>query len=274
MARSHTLLFILFLIASVGGCNSAADNTSNDGNTNPTPEPDQNPKPSRVSEGLVLLYSFNDGNGTVISDSSGHEPQLDAEITTGSDVWIDGGLHLNVPTEIVTPGPADKLTESISASNAFTLEAWIKPENIVQEGPARIVSLSGNTTTQSFMLGQQADAFHVRLRTSSTEAKGLPALASPPGSATTELTHLVFTWAARDGQDAPQADLYVNGQWSSSIARQGSIGWENHPLRIGYERASSGFGTDYWLGEYYLFAVYDRKLTESQIQQNYKAGSE
>ena len=83
------------------------------------------------------------------------------------------------PVLIASPGPATKVAQAVSASGAITIEVWMKPARADQMGPARIVTLSQDTVQRNFTLGQQADSYQVRLRTTETDANGLPGLASP-----------------------------------------------------------------------------------------------
>ena len=64
-----------------------------------------------------------------------------------------------------------KVTTACRASNEVTLEAWIEPANVSQDGPARILSISASKTERNLTLGQglygtQApDVYITRLRT-------------------------------------------------------------------------------------------------------------
>jgi len=69
----------------------------------------------------------------------------------------------------------------VNRAQALTIEAWIKPANSTQAGPARIVTLSKDTGGRNFTLGQKAGVYEVRFRTTTTSANGEPALSSPGG---------------------------------------------------------------------------------------------
>jgi hypothetical protein len=49
--------------------------------------------------------------------------------------------------------------------NEITIEAWVMPADDIQDGPARIVSLSADTGNRNFTLGQTTDYYDARLRT-------------------------------------------------------------------------------------------------------------
>ena len=63
----------------------------------------------------------------------------------------------------------------------MTIEAWIKPANTTQAGPARIVTLSKDPSSRNFTLGQKAGVYEVRFRTTTTSPNGEPSLSSPGG---------------------------------------------------------------------------------------------
>ena len=135
--------------------------------------------------GALVLYEFRDGTGQVVRDTSGTGTGLHLPIKDASTVqWLaGGGLRLVGPSLIASPGPATKVTEAVKRSQAITVEAWIKPENTVQAGPARIVTLSRDMSVRNLTLGQKADAYEVRFRTTATSPNGEPAISSPGGAA-------------------------------------------------------------------------------------------
>ncbi len=129
----------------------------------------------------IALYEFREGVGRVVKDTSGVGRPLNLEIEDVSAIkWLDGGgLRITKPTLIASSGPATRLTEAVKRSKGFRIEAWIKPANRTQAGPARIVTLSKDTGVRNFTLGQNAGAYEVRFRTSTTSSNGEPALATP-----------------------------------------------------------------------------------------------
>ena len=62
----------------------------------------------RVQEGLQVLYTFEEGQGTVVHDTSGVGTPLDLQADHGAAVdWIPGGgLKVKQPTLISSAGPA------------------------------------------------------------------------------------------------------------------------------------------------------------------------
>jgi hypothetical protein len=110
---------------------------------------------------------------------------MNLQVANASTIqWLaGGGLRIAGPSEITSPGPATKLIEAVKRTGAITMEAWIKPDNMVQAGPARIVTVSRDTGVRNVTLGQKGDAYEVRFRTTVTSPNGEPALSSPGGEA-------------------------------------------------------------------------------------------
>lgn len=87
--------------------------------------------------------------------------------------WRDSvGLILAEPSLLRTRGTASELNEAVTASGAFTVEAWIQPLNQTQSGPARILSVSTNTSNRNFTLGQTGTGVTFRVRNLATGVNG------------------------------------------------------------------------------------------------------
>jgi hypothetical protein len=140
---------------------------------------------NKAPAGALVLYELREGTGQVVRDTSGAGTPLNLQVKDASTVqWLPGGgLRIAGPSLIASSGPATKVTEAVKQSRAITIEAWIRPENTVQAGPARIVTLSRDMGGRNFTLGQKADAYEVRLRTTATSPNGEPAISSPGGDA-------------------------------------------------------------------------------------------
>ena len=241
-----------------------------EGSTNPT-----GPNAGRIITGLVSLYTFEEGpNSTYVYDVSNSGNPLDLIIANGSSTaWIPGGgLAINGSSLIVSAGPADKVIQAAKLSNEITVEAWIVPANTTQNGPARIVSLSGGATTRNFTLaqglwGNQPSALYdARLRSNGgvTDDNGQPSLSSASGSAQVKLQQVVLTF--KNGIRT----LYIDGSQVESDSIGGSLGnWDgSFPLFL----ANESDGARPWLGEMYLVAIYDQALTAPDVLQNFNTG--
>lgn len=125
-----------------------------------------------------VLYTFQESDGDTIRDVSHTGESLNLKIHDIKAVkWLpNGGLEIQSPVLIASEDAAAKIIKSVKGEGAITIEAWIKPANATQSGPARIVSLSRDSGSRNFTLGQAAEAYEVRLRTTNTSANGEPSL--------------------------------------------------------------------------------------------------
>jgi hypothetical protein len=137
-------------------------------------------------DSIEALYAFDEGSGTDVRDTSGKTPALDLHVGDADAVtWLADGLGVNAPVLIATADPAERLVAAFGESSAFTLEAWITPADTHQAGPARIVTLSRDTSTRNFTLGQLDDNYQMRFRTTATDGNGLPGLGNDVPAETT-----------------------------------------------------------------------------------------
>jgi len=180
--------------------------------------------------------------------------------------WIaGGGLAVNSTAVITSTGAATKVIEACKSSNEITVEAWIKPANLTQSGPARIVANSGGPTiAQNFMLGagkwgsQPSDVIDARLFGTD--------VTTPAGSLSTQLTHVVFTRNAA-GTFNIFIDNVVNR--TGTLSGDFATSWnDSFPLNFANEPTSDRP----WLGELHLVAIYNRALSPAEVAQNYIAG--
>jgi hypothetical protein len=133
----------------------------------------------QAAAGALVQYDFREGAGQIVRDTSGVGTPLDLPIEDVSAVeWLaGGGLRIVKPTQIASESPATKVIQAVKRSGALTIEAWLRPADTVQAGPARIVTVSRDMSARNFTLGQRADVYEVRFRTAATSPNGEPAIA-------------------------------------------------------------------------------------------------
>lgn len=220
----------------------------------------------RVTAGLQVLYDFEEGTGNVVLDVSGVGIPLDL-VVINEDLtqWVPGGLSVNSATIVRSSQAASKIINAVKTTNEITVEAWVKPANTSQSGPARIVTLSADSKTRNLTLGQSQELYSFRLRTTGTNNNGLPTFNSSPGSADTSLTHVVYTRS-----NTGDAKIYVDGVESVSGLVDGDLSNWDDSYKFGL---ANEFTLDRpWLGELHLVAVYDRALDSDEVGQNFGAG--
>ena len=155
-------------------------------------------------DNAIVLYRFTEGGGDLIKDSPGTGAPLHLKIgTAGSVRWITGGgLEIDKPVLIASQSSASKVGKAIAHTGQMTIEAWIKPANLTQTGPARILTVSRDTGERNFTLGQMATGYEVRFRTTQTSANGEPAVASENAGEDHRARHV-------SASTSPQGDLAV-----------------------------------------------------------------
>jgi len=224
---------------------------------------DANP---RTRIGLQALYDFASTDGPVVKDRAGAGEPVHLRVTDMKAVRrSQGSLEVRGKTRIRSEKPPTRLMESIRRSGEITIEAWVRPANAQQDGPARIVTLSKNPVQRNFTLGQDSDRYDVRLRTTKTSGNGLPSLSSRHKSLKTDLTHVVYT---RDRRG--RAFLYVGGKQVAENSVAGDFSnWDgSFQLALANELT----GDRPWRGAYHLVAIYSRVLPPHEVEQNFKAG--
>jgi hypothetical protein len=222
----------------------------------------------RVDAGLILLYAFDEGSGSKVVDQSGVLPQHDLTIADpGNVTWSADHLTVNTATALSTAGAATKVATRAVARGELTVEAWIKPANTTQKGPARIITMSLDPYYRNFMLGQEADTYGARFRADGEMDwdNGSPTVFTTAGTATAALTHVVHTHRS-DGAEV----IYVDGVENLTFMRVGGTSMWDTTYRIVVANEATNDRT--WLGELYLMAVYDRALDVGEVEQNFMAG--
>ncbi|CAB1055660.1 hypothetical protein D1BOALGB6SA_393 [Olavius sp. associated proteobacterium Delta 1] len=232
------------------------------------------PRPAgRVKEDLAVLYTFEEKDGDTVHDVSGVGVPLDLTIADPAAVsWIEGGgLSIDAATLVASADAATKVIDACKSGSAITIEAWIKPATVDQDGPARIVTLSDTDYRRNFTLGhglwgnKPQDLVNVRLRTTATGNNGInPSVTSPAGSLTAEMTHVVYTFK-RSGE----ATIYINGVAVAQRHIHGDLSNWDDTMQLGLANEMSANRP--WLGEYHLLAIYGRALSLAEIGQNFKA---
>jgi len=261
---------------------------------------------ARVTDGLIALYTFEEGNGLVVRDRSGVGEPMDLYIND-SDVnkilWLpSGGLKIlpttpvNAAARIQTQGAAHKVIQAIKASNQITVEAWYRPASerpiYGNANPIRILSISASGSAahknRNFTLQQgqwtstQASFYHARIRTSSSETSDEEGLQTQPniiqphitpeGDTSFKLNHVVYTW---DGQGTGR--LYVDGVLvKAEVFSTPRDGWgrscanwnDSYAMAIARDPSGTWPGR----GTFHLVAIYKRALTPEEVAQNYEEG--
>ena len=220
----------------------------------------------RSGDGLVALYDFRLAKGSIVKDRSGVGKPLDLKIENPKNVRrTKGTLEVLGKTLIRSDKPAAKVFNAVRRSGEITIEAWVRPANAKQDGPARMVTLSGGSSERNLTLGQEGDKVDVRLRTTKTSGNGIPSLNSPGRSLAPRLTHIVYT-RNRGGR----ARLFLNGKQQAEKRVPGAMANWNGKYRLALANEFSSERP--WLGTFHLVAIYSRDLSVGEVAQHFKAG--
>ncbi|HKK70618.1 MAG TPA: FG-GAP-like repeat-containing protein [Candidatus Krumholzibacteria bacterium] len=229
---------------------------------------------NRVDDAQVALWDFERGRPGFVLDVDPDGTPLDLVIAdTTRTSRTDGGLDLTSAVSVRSPDPAVKIVEACRASDAVTVEAWVRPSDATQTGPARIVTVSQDRYLRNVTLSQgkvdvDSDHYSARIRTG-TKDNGLPTFATDGGTVQTTMQHVVLT---RDA--AGTARIWVDGELAVETTRSGTFDdWDpSHGVAIAGEYA---FGTEVaWTGTIHLAAIHDRALTGTEITTNFEAGAD
>jgi hypothetical protein len=228
---------------------------------------------SRFEGNLIALWEFKEGSGTTLYDTSGVEPALHLTLsgTAGTDFnWVGGwGVEFITAKAQGSTASSKKLYDFISASGEYSIEAWVVPANVTQEGPARIVSYSAGMQARNFTLGQTQYTYNFLQRSTATGANGDPALSTADADEDLQATqqHVVLTYDPVNGRR-----IYVNGVFTDDAdpLDPGTLApWDNS---FAFILGNEVGGGRQWQGKLRLVAIHNRALTEAQIQQNYAVG--
>lgn len=222
----------------------------------------------RVVEGLLAYYDFSSGAGDTVFDRSDTGDPIDLLMDDPTKTaWLEcGGLALKEPTTVQSFGSADKIISSVKHSHEITVELWIDPAD-AQPGVDGVLFQIATVGPNNAKLDviRWDDLYRVRYRSKSNGKENT--IYSPAGSADSELTHIVFTREHRHHKGR----LYINGERVATAKMTGTIFSRNEPYTVGLG-ADLSDGSEPWLGDYFLSAVYERALSEDEVMQNYLAG--
>ena len=197
--------------------------------------------------GLVAAYSFNEGTGTTVADSSGNNNTG----TITSATWTAAGKYGNA---LVFNGSSALVTVKDAASlhltSGMTLEAWVSPTAVTSAWRDTVYKGNDNYYLSATSTHSKDPAGGGTFGSSNANVYGTAALA------VNTWTHLAVTY------DGAHLLFYVNGTQVSSVARTGSLATSTNPLQIG---GDSLYG-QHFAGTIDEVRVYNVALTAVQVQ--------
>jgi len=222
----------------------------------------------RFESDIIALYQFKTGSGNTAYDTSGISPAANLTLT-GDIEWLGSwGLSFTNGKAQASTANSKKIHDLITSTNEFSVEAWLTPNNVVQEGPARIISYSAGDNDRNFTLGQSQYNYDFMLQTASSNTNGDPALSTPDNDEVLQATlqHVVLSYSATEGRK-----IFINGKLIevTDDAISPLASWDDSfALILGREASNNHV----WQGNIRLLAIYNRALSQQQISQNYDVG--
>jgi len=224
---------------------------------------------NRHETDVVAEYEFKTGSGMIALDSSGVLPELN--LTLSGDVnWVGGwGIQIVDGKAQGSTANSKKLHDLIKATGEYSIETWVVPANVVQEGPARIITYSAGTAARNFTLGQTQYNYNFMHRSSTTDGDGEPALSTADADEDLQATlqHVVVTFDPLNGRR-----IYVNGVFTDdmdTVAAGNLNDWDDSfAFALGNEVSNDR----QWMGTLRMVAIHNRALTQEQIVQNFDVG--
>ncbi len=223
----------------------------------------------RHETNVIALYEFKTGIGNTVFDTSGIEPSLNLTLS-GDYGWVGGwGVAFTDGKAQGSTTASAKLRDLITATGEYSVEVWAAPANVTQDGPARIVSYSGGSTSRNFMLGQTLYNYDTFVRSDQTDPNGEPQLSTADADEDLQATlqHVVMTYDPANGRQ-----IYVNGTHTDDVdSVPGGLlnDWDD---TFALALASEVDNDSRWAGTIRLLAIHNRALTQEQITQNYDVG--
>ena len=234
----------------------------------------------RYDASVIAVWNFKTGTGATAFDTSGVEPAINLSLSGNYD-WVGGwGIKIGEGSGNQDDGKAQgsttdskKLHDLITATGEYSIEAWVVPGNVTQEGPAGIVSYSAGTAARNFTLGQTLYNYNYLNRSSETDENGEGDVSTADAEEIlqTSLQHVVATFSPTEGRK-----IYVNGVLVADESIQegfetgGTLSdWnDTYAFVLGNEPSRDRL----FAGTFRMVAIHNRTLTQEQIVQNFDVG--
>ncbi|EAW36174.1 VanZ family protein [Lyngbya sp. PCC 8106] len=124
-----------------------------------------------IADSLITDYDFTELKNSY-SDQTGNLPDL-KWIETPSNQVNEQGIFLGGNHALISTEPVKTLSQKIRQTSEFTLNTQITTSNSIQDGPARIITISDDVINRNFMIGQSGSELRVRLRNPITGRNGM-----------------------------------------------------------------------------------------------------
>ncbi len=215
--------------------------------------------PATLTSGLVAYWKLDDGSGTTATDASGngYHGTL-VNMNPGTD-WVSG--KIGVALDFDGSNDYVDIGSGLSPLTDFTVAAWVNP--VKSDVDLHIISKGNNGTNTQWELTTSTVSGQVDFRawSSGTGPSGVRStLSLPVGS----WTHVVGTY------DGTTWRIYWNGVLDNTSTMPGPVATA-YNIYIGAVDIVGSPG-QFWEGLIDDVRIYDRVLTDSEIQSLYLLG--
>jgi Concanavalin A-like lectin/glucanases superfamily len=243
------------------------------------PEEMSSDDPSNT-DGLQVLYRFEEGEGLDVHDTSGVQPPFDLQLDNlVTNRWIEGGgVEITGPSVITSIEVAEKVFVACVQANAVSIEMWIEPAMDSQTGPATVFTY-GKQNNRNLTIQQDTTRYRGSVMTSNPDPMAmtgqLQSLQTPEKMAAVAAQHVVFT------RDVTGMNIYVNGVDAIPPPMNPPPPPAMPPPQLDQGKWSPAYqlafgnetnGGRPWLGKIYMAAVYAKKLTAPEVAAKFAAG--
>jgi len=205
------------------------------------------PPPADIASGLGLYYMFDEGAGSLASDSSGNG---NAGSLLGGTAWAAGKLGQALSFDGVSGNVTAATTTGLNLSPTLTLAAWINPSDV--SAPYHTIVAKG----AFWQRGYGMNLINGKLNFVKVGVTDVTSAITPtPGA----WQHVAITWNAATSE----VKFYLNGALAQTVINASVV---NAPLD------SDNLLVGFWLGGGSYFAgamdelrVYNRVLSETGI---------
>ena len=229
-----------------------------------SPQPRSNPSIKLPTERTIDLTKWPGKEGVVVAWAGSEIVSKDAATPfepRGNARQADGRLVLSRGA-FLAPTVNSLLLNACKKSNQFALEVVLSTDDLLQTGPARIVSFSLDPYHRNFTLTQEKSQVGLRLRTTRTGENGMLPETKLFQIVPQRDYHIIVSY-----QDSLLA-CFVNGELvlTSNQVRGDFSNWTPQHFVIGDEWKDSRF----WSGTIARIAVLNRFIGKKEAQARYR----
>ena len=195
------------------------------------------------------------GEGVLFTTDAGALLRRQVDIRGKAKMARSGAMTFADGAVITRAGEA--VYTACKRSSQLTIAATLTPDNVTQDGPARIVTFSSTSDSRNFTLGQEGQSLVLRLRTTSNGTNGANHVPTLCKLSPKRPCHVVVTYTPG------RLNCYVDGRHVMETDRvRGDFGnWDGkQTLMFGDERDTHR----YWRGTLDGVKIFSRALSAEE----------